>query len=243
MTEFEAARVVLCEGDTDRYFLGGWLRRSGWKPIHDKGRGVRAIVDGKGVPDGVHVFGCERLPRDLVEVHKVNGGGTQFPRNLATTLRRPEVTRLLVAHDPDSTVDMQPTLRMPGWLGSIKNAPQVSAAEPTELAWSVLRNQDEDESQLPSTHCLERVVCVALRDAYPERWTSLESWLAAAPVGESSGKHFVHSHAGKWARSDRFGNQAYAALWDDERIAAALEAVLAESGAKARWDGFLSPNP
>lgn len=99
------------------------------------------------------------------------------------------------------------------------------------MAWSA---HDAHTEELPSKQTLERLVCAALRAAFPTRGEDVAAWLRSrrdAPAGsEGLVKEHAWSHMAGWfalSNCDDF----YQAVWRDRAVAAQLEGRLRAAGA------------
>jgi hypothetical protein len=88
---------------------------------------------------------------------------------------------------------------------------------------------------LPNQQTLERLVCAALVAAYPDRGSTVQTWLdsrqnppANAPATEP--KEFAWSYMAGWYAGHNC-EDFYCSLWREPKVAAELESRLRSSGA------------
>ena len=105
--------------------------------------------------------------------------------------------------------------------------------EQTTLVLVSWRANDGVLPGLPGKQTLERLICAAVVAAYPDRGSSVQTWLdnrpGAAPAGP---KHFGWSYYAGWY-AHHGADDHYHPLWEDERAASELETRLGQSGAWA----------
>ncbi len=90
--------------------------------------------------------------------------------------------------------------------------------------------QDPAAPELPVKHTLERLVCAALHEAYPERAAAVAGWLANRPSPPPpSPKDHAWSHMAGWYGA-KGCDEFYQALWNDEKVAAQLQKRLVANG-------------
>lgn len=99
--------------------------------------------------------------------------------------------------------------------------------------------EDPPTPELPGQQTLERLVCAALRAAYPERAVRVAAWLASRevpspPPPAEYAKSHAWSHMAGWY-SAHGCDDFYQAVWRDPAVAGALGARLRALGA---WDAI-----
>ena len=95
------------------------------------------------------------------------------------------------------------------------------------VLWST---QDPAAPELPAKDTLERLVCAALHEAYPDRSAAVAGWLANRPSPPPpSAKDHAWSHMAGWYGA-KGCDEFYQALWDDGSVAAQLEKRLVANG-------------
>jgi hypothetical protein len=102
---------------------------------------------------------------------------------------------------------------------------------PTRVSIVVWQTPEPDQPQLPPVQTLERLVCAALIDVYPERGQEVLRWLdSRTNPPPPSPKEFSWSHVAGWY-AELGGEAFFTQLWKDPRIVRALESRLIEAGA------------
>lgn len=97
------------------------------------------------------------------------------------------------------------------------------------VLWSA---DDAPAPHLPAQQTLERLVCAALRAAYPKRAAAVAQWLSSRPDAASPGpKEHAWSHMAGWYGASGC-DDFYQAVWRDAAVIAELEARLEKSGAE-----------
>lgn len=94
-----------------------------------------------------------------------------------------------------------------------------------------LRVEDDPSADLPDKQTLERVVCAAIRAAYPDRAASVRDWLASRGEGAPATGHKEHawSHMAGWYAA--YGcAEFYSRLWRDDLIRPELQTRLEACG-------------
>jgi hypothetical protein len=143
-----------------------------------------------------------------------NADGT--PSN-AADLSRESITNLVRKIDPDLALTSDGSLRIDS-----------GESEISLIRWEVA---DQAAQGLPNQQTLERLVCAAMVDAYPERAVSVQKWLDQRPFPPSPGvKEYAYSYMAGWY-AENGCDDFYRCLWDDPQIVEALKARLEESGA------------
>jgi len=247
MSSAPAESVVLCEGVHDRAFWKGWLSHLGCRDARPDlpagGLGKARDPFGKAVEQGQFAF---LSPTDaFVRVRPCNGDKgvlAELKKRLAyrTTEALP---RLVVGLDVDAD------LASPEVIGRIRGSVEkrVRQADPAAttasdgdfsvdggatlvsvVLWSAA---DSETPELPARQTLERLVCAALRAAYPERAAAVAAWLSARPAPPpSTPKEHAWSHMAGWY-ADKSCDEFYQAVWRDDAVARQLRARLEASGA------------
>src|SRR5262249_972525 len=92
------------------------------------------------------------------------------------------------------------------------------------------RAEDPAADHLPGQQTLERLVCAALCEAYPDRAAAVATWLASRPLAPPAGpKEHAWSHMAGWD-GEHNCDDFYQAVWRDARVVAQLERRLRASG-------------
>ncbi len=219
MTE-PAETVILCEGYHDRAFWAGLLEDAGYEDARPKrangSRGPAIDPFQKSVGGGDYAF--RSTAGHFVRVRPCLGASKvpdRMKERLAQRATAP-LAHLIVNLDTDaSDVDDDSITR--GTLGhSIRHRIRAMARdafdEPTGdiliddkstrisiVLWSA---PDPASPDLPEKQTLERLVCAALRDAYPDRSRAVADWLSTRPSPPSlvskSYKSHAWLHMGAW---------------------------------------------
>jgi len=233
-----AQSIILCEGVYDRAFWKGWLTRLGCtKQQRDPfGNEVKGHF-GFDTPTGrfvrvVPCFGKNKL-LPLIEL-ELKGRTTKpiewFIANLDSD----------AAHDDDGTARrgrVQSVLERFHRQGAVREvgSHQYALEDGTKLGIALWEAQDRAHPELPAKQTLERLVCAAMRSAFPARATAVESWLAQRPEPEASGcsprheKAFAWSYMAGWY-AERGCDEFYQAVWADDAVVHALEPRLRHAG-------------
>jgi hypothetical protein len=242
-----AESVVLCEGVHDRAFWKGWLShlrcRDARPDLPAGGFGKARDPFGKIVEQGQFAFLSPA--GSFVRVRPCNGDkGVLAELKKRLAYRTTEaVPRLVVGLDVDADV------ASPEVLGRIRDSIErrVRQADPAAtttgdgdfsidggatLVSVVLWCADDIGGlELPAHQTLERLVCSALRAAYPERAAAVAAWLATRPAPPpSTPKEHAWSHMAGWY-ADKNCDDFYQAVWRDDAVAHQLRARLEASGA------------
>ncbi len=228
--------VILCEGYQDRAFWYGLLEYLKCKfgtntPIPEnyaKGSGEYSGITSSGnfvsilpVGSGTRILPVlksklEKLPIRSVDLIVINIDSDYEAGSAVTGLQISDLLKYVQKIDTSVIVSDANILANNG-------KTQISLAR-----WEVA---GETPPGVPTKQTLERVVCMAIQSAYPERAEDIKNWLESRRnPPESSPKAFSWSYMAGWfpeAGCDHF----FRALWSDPKIATELERVLRENGA------------
>lgn len=235
-----AQSVIVCEGYHDRAFWKGWLTRRGC---------VKAPQDpwGSNVRGGQ--FGLRSPSGRFIRVVPVNGNEKLLYRAAGTYLRNAATeptTRIIVSTDAD---DRSPADRHAQVIGGLERLVETLALTDAERVGGELRAGSTTLSPLvwpgeaiapaagvPSCATLEQVVCAVLARHEPARGPHVGAFLATA--GDGTGwtrpADVGKSHAWAWMAHREpgdAGERFFEAPWEDDTLAAELEALL---GARAK---------
>ena len=109
----------------------------------------------------------------------------------------------------------------------------------TRVSLVVWKTSDSASDFLPGKQTLERLVCAAICEAYPERGQEVAKWLQSRTNPPASNpKEFSWSHMAGWY-AERGGEAFYSAMWEDPSIVKALEKRLKENGSWSVADKLL----
>lgn len=243
--------VVLCEGIHDRAFWKGWLShlrcRDARPGLPGGAFGKARDPFGKPVEQGQFAF--LSASDAFVRVRPCNGDkGVLAELKKRLAYRTTEtVRRLVVGLDVDADIADPATIAeriariREGVEKRVRHAdPSATFTSDGDLSldggatlvsivlWST---EDPATPELPARQTLERLVCSALRAAYPTRATAVATWLAERPEAPpSSPKEHAWSHMAGWY-ADKNCDDFYQAVWRDEAVAQELRARLDRSGA------------
>lgn len=226
-----AEAVICCEGYHDRAFWAGWLESLGC-------RSQRMAPDGRKVTGGQFGYGTPagRFIR-VIPCH-----GDDYVLRVAQQLLRERETRplrhLVINLDADCGADDADGARprLDAVAARVRQADR-RAKRLDDGAWrltdgtrvtAVLWTIDEQPADgVPGQQCLERLVCAALAEVYPERARAVHAWLAGRPDADDHGpKPHVWSFMAGW-HADQGCDGFFRALWGNERLAEALRRRLA----------------
>lgn len=228
--------IVLCEGFHDRAFLAAWLIHEGCESWEKKTYPPK----NRRVTDGQFAF---RSPRGgWVRIVPMHGGDSW--KEKAEVELRPETRQLLIILDDDTEALSSDARRQAfdEWRESEKvNRRLADKNSPTSLHLIVWRAHDKHADHLPRKQTLERLVCAAIAEAHPERGEEVSKWLASRskPLPEKSHKAHAASHMAGWF-SESGSFDFYRAIWEDEKIRAAIESRLQQIGATEVLRGVLA---
>lgn len=243
--------VILCEGFHDRAFWAGLLERKldckDARPVLRGGiRGVAVDPFTERVGRGDFAFlapsGAFLRVRPCHGDSKVMAMTRVHLKARTTKALRHLIVNLDVDADDDDAERAK--LRVQGIRQSIEQL--VTSIDPsatrrangdievdggTTLVSTVLwSTQDSAARELPAKDTLERLVCAALHEAYPDRSAAVAGWLANRPSPPPpSPKDHAWSHMAGWYGA-KGCDEFYQALWNDEAVAAQLQTRLAANG-------------
>lgn len=243
--------VILCEGYHDRSFWSGWLERLGFTDARRRPDGsIGEAIDpfGRRVAGGD--FGFRSRAGSFLRVRPCGGDSKVLDAiqlRLSDRVRKP-ITHLVVNLDTDADDASSSEERARALASAIEN--RVHQAAPgavrtnggalsidggaTLISLVLWSAPDPATPELPAKQTLERLVCAALRSAYPQRAADVAAWLASrkGPPPGTSGlvKEHAWSHMAGWYAGHNC-DDFYQVVWRDERAATELEARLHASGA------------
>lgn len=235
--------VILCEGYLDRAFWAGWLAHLGCTIRKERGQVYDAL--GRPVHKGQHMYRSrsDRFVR-VVPCHGKPNVRLEARERLSQRSMRPRLTHLILNVDPDIGVDA------PGGATGLRRQdvhafvrqfdPEATERAEGDIALdaggtlvSLVRWEAEnhDLPGVPTQQTLERVVCIGLVAAYPERGPAVDQWLNSRPSPpQANPKEFGWSYMAGWY--SQYGCEAfYQLLWQDGAVAAELESRLRACGA------------
>lgn len=222
--------VVLCEGFDDRSFWRGLLLRAGMREQRSPRQPRYQRKD---------VYSFETAQRQIAYVVPCGARGaavmTIAESELADRRQKP-LGHLVINVDVDlaSIQDIQRSVE------SLVRRHDASAAATgtsfsmdggaTNVHLAPWFSGSNEASNAPGQQTLERLICIAIERVFPTRASAVASWLGSRPdpLGKEHKAH-AWSHYAGWYTSRGTGN-FYEAMWEDERVGAALQALLSESG-------------
>lgn len=238
-----AESVILVEGFYDRAFWSGWLKRLGCddaRPLRASGDRGQA-TDPFGKPVGREDFAFYSPSRRFIRVRPCHGE-SQMRDALARRLKERTTAALrwiIFNRDADTTagpdddaderanaLTRQLAERYEGEVGE----PRMVRLPDSAIAVVPWLVRDLPVPELPAKQTLERLVCAALVEAFPERGSAVAGWLSSLRGSAASPKAYAWAHmAGFYPESgcDEF----YQQVWDDPVVALALERRLDATGA------------
>lgn len=233
---------ILCEGYYDRSFWKGWLVHAlSCHSLDPKGKTKDPW--GKDVDRGHFGF---YAPSGSLFIRVIPCGGDtskiiKEAKHLLRGLNTEPITHLVINIDVDTSaagparaVDMVRTLvrEVSGTAERDEAGDFILGAGATRVSPVAWHLQMPEQAGVPNEQTLERLVCRALYEAYPERAAAVASWLAARP--EPPAKALAKAHAWSYMAgwyADHGCSDFYEGIWRDERIAQVLRRHLEQSGA------------
>jgi hypothetical protein len=247
----ERESVVLCEGYHDRAYWQGWLLHLGCvdpgapekpdsdrKPVYDpREKKVRGRQFGFRTPTG-------RFIRVVVYDGRSNLERA-WKRQLKDRAAVP-LQHLVLTCDGDCVGDIQHIVdplrrRVQDWFGdagldsvSDDDGDVYVPGEDLRVSFVVWHAPDEHvfgPTAAGEKQTLERLVCAAIGEAYPDRRPLVEAWLGSRPPeAPTSPKSHAWSHMAGWY-ADAGCEAFYRLLWGDEGIVKPLKHRLEQIGA------------
>ena len=244
---------ILCEGFHDRAFWKGLLLH--WQCKDPTNEGSVRVCDpwNKGVGQGQYAF--KSPSGKFIRLVPVRGSRallhTQF-RSRLDKRRIEALDALIVSGDADSESDADcDHLSLPivhQWAREVdadatQEGPCIFASDrtpATSLVWKTATA--ESRAGVPTKQTLERVLCLAMADVYPQRAQPVEDWLASRPEPPevASPKAHAFSYVAGWYAASSSYEGAIASAWRDKRIAESLMRILNAQDEWAAIKGFLS---
>lgn len=244
--------AIYVEGYHDRDFLSGWLLHRGWKDPGKRksGREPNIVnpVTGKDVRGGRFGF-LSPKESTFVEIVPGHGDGKLLDEigRKARRVEPPDPDELVIVLDIDDSrlaegaarreqsVDAR-LLRSDDHMTREGSVWTLSSGVVVRLAlWAC---EAESCHGVPDAHTLERIVCAAIATAYPTRAAAVQAWLDGRPdVPSRSAKAHSWSYMAGWFAELNCA-KFLSNLWNDPKIAATLEELLAASGLDAILRSF-----
>ena len=248
--------VILCEGYHDRAFWAGWLEHLGCNdPGRPPGRTGRIdVLDPWGDKVTGGQYGYRSESAKFIRVFPCGGDRRRVLREARNRLNEeqqrlqqgaePRLARLILNVDPDVNADgtsTQTGFRHQDLRAVVQEYdPSAADGENGSLALfdgailvSLIRWEASDPvaDGVPNQQALERLVCAALRAAYPDRGPAVQKWLDSRPNGQEAGpKEYGWSYMAGWY-AEHGCEDFYRNLWRDGRVVAELQSRLNECGA------------
>jgi hypothetical protein len=240
--------VILCEGYEDRGFWAGWLEQLGCKDLSEKGR-VPVIRDPWGKPVAGGAYAYESPSGGFLRVVPCRGDRSRIMARARLELsgRTTNPLRHLVINwDPDTRADAMEA-------NPLADARRAIETALTHLNAAFTLNGDEDflldggttvvspvawmvppptPEGAPMQQALERLACMSLCAAFPDRGRAVHDWLTKRPAPSAKKEHkaYARSFMAGWY-ADHGCDDFYRLLWRDSTVAAHLNALLTQSGA------------
>lgn len=246
MTPNSPEAVVLCEGYHDRAFWSGWLCHLGCRDLRSLTR--RPVKDPQGLTVAGGQYAFASISERFIRVVPVRGRGNMLPDAIDLIARRSanKLDRLVVCIDPDVKVSddvEQPAggLTITDLLRHIQTTEPAAKLNPNGdihlsgddalvslIRWEV---KQSPVAGVPEKQSLERLVCTAIRAAYPNRAAKVQAWLDSRddPPLVTNKEHAWSYYAG-W-HTAHGTEDFYRCLWDDPSVASLLRSLLEKSGA------------
>ena len=239
--------VVLCEGFYDRAFWKGWL-------LHLNCQDARKRRSDGTYDDAIDPFG-KTVPRGQFGFHSPLGkfirleacNGDKNVRKAARRRLKQHSTQPLqhlimnvdldtAADDAAATDRGRKDLRE--WLDHIvEPALRADGVTATVVDWSA---PDPPTTALPAKQTLERLVCAAISEVFPERARAVDHWLLHRPAPPPlEPKAFAWSHMAGWYATDGC-DEFYQKVWRDIKLAQALTKRLGETGAVVAIEALMA---
>lgn len=259
MTLFPCYSIVLCEGVYDRAFWAGWLLNNGWKDAREHPDPYRKQHP-KGVFAYHHPNGSMVVVKPCGGVKKIRPQLSTYVPQIHESLNdefastQYSTHRIIVSVDSDTTDDSgTPEMSEQSLQSALGNALKgLTATSITPITSPIIQNDQcslfegkcvvsvvrwQAESDLaegiPEKQVLERLVCVAMCEAYPERAKIVENWLE-----DKKPKSYAWAYMAQWY-GEKGCDEFYQLLWRDEkRIAERLKEHLTNSGAWAVFESL-----
>lgn len=250
---------VLAEGYDDRAFWSGWLAHLGgldardidkasWRALglseRDRQGGGEAGTKGM----FTFIFESRALLFKVVPVQEqqsLDGEPLMVILTDKLALRQTAHTpyRAFIVNQDDDTPATAPAARTADAIRTrLRNRGEAfeeiglgaRLADGTEALQFTWRCDDAATALLPDKQTLERIVCAAIGEVYPERLKSLRHWLDVRP--DPTGADHKATAGGLWAgwSADDGWSDFYKAVWRDDAIRTALLARLAPLDAELR---------
>lgn len=230
---------LLCEGYHDRSFWKGALEHLGFKK--------ETIIRGKNIQGGGQ-YGFKKGNVGVI-VKPCNGGA--ITKALKRELESLDFDRLIYNVDSDkesfSASEAAQTCKTAMTMNNLvfREAEDhlVFEAEKKHraLTWFVWGTQESGGTHVPIQQTLERLVCKALIDAFPERGPVVDAFLTpAATLALQEPKSFTWAHMAKWYPLDEC-SYFFEHLWKTESVREALIRFLGETRIWPTLQNFLSP--
>ena len=245
--EEKTQSIILCEGFHDRSFWSGLLEFLNCpEPKSHSETGIISIEDPSGKPVRNGEFGYYSTSNKFIRIIPAKSKDklwNVFETRLAKRSSEPVLTHLIVNMDSDEFIGNEGTksdsylnnllVRTRAKIPSASFTPEGDIKSGDGLTVSLVRweTKTSDCEWLPKKQTLERLVCDAICEAYPERKETLTKWLAMLPPdSREEVKTFAWSLMAGW-HADHSCDDFYKLIWRDPKIEAVLENRLKECGA------------
>lgn len=242
-------RVILCEGKHDCAFWGALLQRLGCRKGAADPRGSR-------LPGMTSQSGAFVVLRDLGREVKWSDVANELKE--ANTTPVSDIVHCTDLDQATPTIDFsQARKTRKGNVLAAAGALQLVEGRMASTCWDSatesavfpLKSQAplttrvsvvvwganaEPQDGVPAQQTLERMICLAMAQAYPETAKCVEAWLKSRPTPPplSKGDHkaYAASYMAGW-HAGRDYQGFFQAVWEDQSVAERLMAILRASGA------------
>lgn len=262
MNDSPCYSIILCEGYRDRAFWAGWLETNGWEDARPEQKKPAKDPYGQ-TQSGSGKYAYYAKNRSFVVVIPTEGEShmDEFCKSSLDSIegyiRKSDACnlhRIILSVDSDVKSDQpNPTMNAERVKNLVQKAnAKVAKDQSVELSepifrdghWhlfegkcvvSVVRWQAESDlaEGIPEKQVLERLVCVAMCEAYPERAKIVENWLE-----DKKPKSYAWAYMARFY-AEQGCDDFYQLLWRDEkRIAERLKEHLTNSGAWAVFESL-----
>ncbi|MCU0655224.1 MAG: hypothetical protein MUF64_08035 [Polyangiaceae bacterium] len=232
--------VILCEGFDDRSFWKGWLLRLGCEELlKAKNKDALPVL-----ATGDRTGGTFDYATPAARILRVVPCNQKKPTEEANIkLKRREVDSLgaiLINLDLDDrkiedTHDEIETLRQKyGGTAISPDAFSLDGGESKVFSAVWWLDDTSPPAGTPEQNSLERIVCWAIINAYPDRGSAVEAWLASRtnpPAEDKRHKASAWSFYAGWYNDHGTGD-FYSHVWKDDKVRDFLEKALGKIGLK-----------
>jgi hypothetical protein len=220
-------RIVLIEGYHDRAFIQGLLEKC-FGCVEDR----TAIPEIKWKANGVYKLRAKEKDGALISYGPVHGNDfSKTLRAIASEAQRKPLDMVIVIRDTDLEEGLTDEQKSAGYqtnLDLLFADAVKSGTRCVSLLWS---SAEVSSNLLPQKQTLERLVCGAVKVAYPSRLNQVRAFLdsRSGTLPENKGKEEAMSLMAGW-HSNAGPDPFYRLIWNDESIRTALISHLTTQG-------------